>query len=67
MTIIETCSALSPRSSSATPEVVSACVSDPLHAVAGSWLGAVVEPTAGPGGPAPQPPGVVRCEDLRWG
>ena len=42
-------------------------MSDPLHAVMGSWLGLVVQPASGPGGPAPQLPAVVRCEDLRWG
>ncbi|MCA9649966.1 MAG: hypothetical protein H6712_05305 [Myxococcales bacterium] len=67
MTIIETCSAVSSRPFASLDVTSEACVSDPLHAVMGSWLGLVVQPASGPGGPAPQLPAVVRCEDLRWG
>ncbi|MCX4243258.1 hypothetical protein [Paraliomyxa miuraensis] len=67
MRIIETCPALSASLAAPGPEPLSAaCVSDPLHAIAGSWLGPVVQPPAGPGGPAPRPSTVVRCDELGW-
>lgn len=68
MTIIETCPASSSRFLTASPDGASAaCVADPLHAIVGSWLGVVVQPTLSPAGPAPTPSSVVRCDDARWG
>jgi len=65
MSIIETCPAFS---SSVTPSCDGSvgCVSDPLHAVVGSWLGPVVQPANGRGGPAPRPAMSVRCDDFIW-
>jgi len=67
MRIIETCPAFSaPAPDPCSDRVVAACVPDPLHAIAGSWLGAVVQPVVGPGGPAPAPRSVVRCDETGW-
>ena len=67
MRIIETCPAFcSGTSTPAVESADSACVSDPLHAVVGSWLGPVVEPKIGPRGPAPRPSSVVRCDEPGW-
>lgn len=67
MRIIETCPAISAAlAAPCTERAAAACVSDPLHAIAGSWLGPVVQPVVGPGGPAPRPSAVVRCDELGW-
>lgn len=66
MRIIETCPAFCMAVTPSPEQGRAACVSDPLHAVAGSWLGPVVQPVIGPGGPAPRPRSVVSCDDLGW-
>lgn len=67
MRIIETCPAFSaPVAPLAQERLGAACVSDPLHAIAGSWLGPVVQPPASVGGPAPRPMTVVGCDDSGW-
>jgi hypothetical protein len=67
MRIIETCPAFPVPVTSAAPERVgAACVSDPLHAIAGSWLGPVVQPSEGLGGLAPRPLSVTGCDDFGW-
>lgn len=67
MRIIETCPSFSAPLDASTPERAGvACVSDPLHAIAGSWLGPVVQPEGGLGGPAPRPRSVVGCDDFGW-
>jgi hypothetical protein len=67
MRIIETCPAFPAPIHSLAPERSSAaCVADPLHAIAGSWLGPVVQPPTSVGEPAPRPASVVRCDDSVW-
>lgn len=67
MRIIDTCPAfVAPVTASCVEPLAAACVPDPLHAIAGSWLGPVVQPVVGPGGPAPRPSSTVRCDDFGW-
>ncbi|MCH9683676.1 MAG: hypothetical protein K0V04_19740 [Deltaproteobacteria bacterium] len=67
MKIIETCPAFDCRVVHPAPPSHSvACVADPLHAIAGSWLGPMIEPAVGADGPAPRLDGVVRCDDHGW-
>jgi hypothetical protein len=67
MRIIETCPAFPVPEAPLAPERVgAACVADPLHAIAGSWLGPVVQPPASASGPAPRPASVVRCDEGIW-
>jgi hypothetical protein len=66
MRIIETCPAFSSPSTPSPEQNRAACVADPLHAVAGSWLGPVVQPVSGLGGRAPRLAGAVRCDDVGW-
>lgn len=67
MRIIETCPAFpAPVAPLASERLGAACVSDPLHAIAGSWLGPVVQPPASVGDPAPRPSSVVSCDDNWW-
>jgi hypothetical protein len=67
MRIIETCPAFSaPIAPLAVERPEAACVADPLHAIAGSWLGPVVQPPMSVGGPAPRPTSVVGCDDFGW-
>ncbi len=68
MRIIETCPAFSsaPDAPLAQERLGAACVSDPLHAIVGSWLGPVVQPLTSVGEPAPRPTSVVGCDDSGW-
>jgi len=66
MRIIETCPAFSAPLAPLAERPGAACVADPLHAIAGSWLGPVVQPPTSVGGPAPRPESVVGCDDFGW-
>lgn len=67
MRIIETCPAFSaPVAPLAQERLGAACVADPLHAIAGSWLGPVVQPLTSVGEPAPRPMTVIGCDDSGW-
>lgn len=68
MRIIETCPAFSfaPDAPLAQERLGAACVSDPLHAIVGSWLGPVVQPLTSLGEPAARPVSVVGCDDSGW-
>ncbi len=67
MRIIETCPAFdAPVASLAQERLGAACVADPLHAIAGSWLGPVVQPLASVGEPAPRPAAVASCDGGGW-
>ena len=67
MRIIETCPAFSDSFAPLAAERPgAACVADPLHAIAGSWLGPVVQPPTSVGESAPRPVSVVGCDDFGW-
>jgi hypothetical protein len=67
MRIIETCPAFATPVAPPAPERLgAACVADPLHAIAGSWLGPVVQPLTSVGAPAPRPASVASCDDSGW-
>lgn len=67
MRIIETCPAFHDPIAPLAPERQgAACVADPLHAIAGSWLGPVVQPPMTAGELAPRPMSVVGCDDSGW-
>lgn len=67
MRIIETCPAFAtPTAPLASERPGAACVADPLHAIAGSWLGPVVQPPTSVGSPAPRPTSMFGCDDTGW-
>lgn len=66
MKIIETCPAFNFAVVPSCERAQAACVSDPLHVIVGSWLGPVVQPVTGLGGPAPRPSATTRCDELGW-